>query len=150
MEALIRMPSDFLKSYRPQVDDYPSTAWYFDYRGLPSNPNIHYDPYLGLNNSRYNGLTDTYEEIRLPEVEVRPQYKSQNEKDKALRNAEGRKGGKYVRQGMESAVPLVAPIVFSGVAGAVSSVGALWPMLDFINYLIVQNRMVMKVSNSEI
>lgn len=79
-------------------------------------------------NPFYSSVDDTYGTVELPTVQVTAPLT-----DKAKRNIEGRRGARYVQQGMEKGAKLVAPIMAGAVLPAIASTVGLSTAMDAIN-----------------
>lgn len=112
-----------------RIQQFPELARYYTTDGMPRDQQ-HYEPATGLNNPFYDAFTDTYGTYQLPEVPVTHTFNSEADRQSALHRAEGRKGGRYVREARRQVTPYIAPIAFAPAAMALQGYGLLQPMVD--------------------
>lgn len=108
-------------------------------KGLGYKPMQFYDKNVDVSSTFYNPIDDTYGTINLPEVSVIPKYKTNEQHQKTLNAAEGRRGAKYVRDAIHNyAFPIAAPIVTGAALPAISStvgLGIINNTLDAVNLI---------------
>jgi hypothetical protein len=93
-----------------------------------------YDKNTMERNPFYNMQDDTYGTVPMREVTVRPNYKSDKEKRRALNMAEGRRGAKYMRDAISQyATPIGAAIMGGAALGAMNSTELLSPVINPID-----------------
>lgn len=83
-----------------------------------------YDLNTGISSPFYHPEGDYYGTYTFPEIVIKPQYKDDKERQTAMNNAEGKKGGKYVRNAIHNyAFPIAAPIVAGAALPAMGATG---------------------------
>lgn len=92
------------------------------------------NPETGEVSPFYNRVTNTYGDVVLPETVIQAPLTEQ-----AKRNAEARRGARYVDEGRRKAVPYIAPIVGAAGLGAMASAGLMSPLVTPLDVGLVAN-----------
>lgn len=94
----------------------------------------HTNPETGDINPFYNRVRDEYGIVPIPEVQITAPLTEQ-----AKRNAEARRGMRYVDEGRRNAAPYIAPIVGAAGLGAMASAGLMSPLITPLDVGLVAN-----------
>lgn len=118
----------------PQIDQY-ALQEAINQTGIDLYVADHTDPNTGVVSPFYNKADDTYGTYQLPELAIKPEYKSAQQMERALNRAEGKRGEEYWHKGAQDATKFVGATVMAPLAATMFNVPAVASALDAIDVI---------------